>query len=279
MSKALRQGMWLCGLAWMATGAHASEGEAAAFSVFGAQKFWFATFEANSVDVQTVIPPGSTAPVVRTGLMRYSTSDTLSISTLGVRFGRTSVFASFMPKVNSVVGNALVGGSLSREERDIGASYALGSGLAVSLIWKTGKVSPLVAPSAGAQLGARGEQTASGFLLGVSGTAVMDDRLSLYGNLGYGPVRWKTTEVLGPVSRNKGRYTLAEMGLAYQLLEPGDGKWFSSATLQLGYRVQLASFVDIDLPTYRLDGSIASLERAQARPITQGMTLGLSVGF
>lgn len=278
MGKSWAVWMLAGGAALVGSGASAA-GESQGLLVYGSQKFWSATFEASSIDVQTVIPPGTAAPVLKTSFAPYRASDILSITTLGVRLGKASVFASVMPKVSSTVGNALVSGSVSRSERDIGASYQVGPGLAVSLVWKVGKASPLVTPAASALLNARGSQTGSGYLLGLSGTATLDERMSLYGNLGYGPVRWKNTEVFGPLSRNRGRYTLGEVGLAFQLLEPGDLKFVSNASLQLGYRIQLASYDDVDLPTFRPDGSVASTERTPARAVTQGLALGLSVVF
>lgn len=270
-----------CSLALAASfsAAHASEAEPSSVSFFAGQKFWFANFEANAIDVQTVIPPGSATPVLRTSLARYHTSDTHSITTLGARMGAFSVFGSVMPTVKSVAGSGLVGGTLSRAERDLGVSYAIGSGLSVSFIWRTGKVSPLVTPATGAALNIRGEQTVTGYLLGVSGSAPLDDRLALYGNLGYGPLRSKSTEVLGPLTRNKGSYTLGEFGLAYRLLEPSEARWLSSVSLQLGYRIQIVAYDDIELPTLRLDGTPLSVERTNARPLTQGMALGLSASF
>ena len=100
-----------------------------------------------------------------------------------------------------------------------------------------------------------------------------------HGNLGYGPLRSKSTEVLGPLTRNKGSYTLGEFGLAYRLLEPSEARWLSSVSLQLGYRIQIVAYDDIELPTLRLDGTPLSVERTNARPLTQGMALGLSASF
>ncbi len=269
----------LAGLMVAGASAQAEEAPARDWLLFGSQRLWMAAFEANVVDAAVTLPPGSSTPVLRTSAKSITASDLVPITTLGVRVGNFGGFVSVLPQVSTAAAGQVAGGSFRRSEHDIGFSYQLTPNLAMSLIRKWGKFAPVTSSEAQALLGATGVQEGVGTLLGLSASAPLEERLSLFANLGYGPGRFKTSELFGQTVKTKAQYTLAEMGLAYRLLGPGAIRGVNNVSVQMGYRLQVVDFRDAQLPTLALNGTPLATERVKLRASTQGLALGLSAVF
>lgn len=227
------------------------------------------------VTIQRVMSPDPTNPLLRDEL-DITTSDLefTPMPTVGVRYG--NVLASltyFVP--TSYNGKGGLEKDVERREIDLNVGYYVLPSLVVSLAYKEAKIDRLLDdfPS---------EQKIKGILLGVSASAPLSDRLSLYGNFAYGLGRQKSQspDAAGDTEWSS-RYAIGEVGLSYRIMEGRAGSFIKSVNGSLGYRAQSYTTNDVALGTYvpSAPNTALSTTTRDGRTSTSGAVLALVASF
>ncbi|MBK9363392.1 MAG: hypothetical protein IPM99_20975 [Rubrivivax sp.] len=257
---------------------HAQQVDSAAspWTVFGAQRFWFATQSVKVLDAGLSVPGTAAAPVLQTRLAEITSSNVVPITALGVRYGKALATVSVLPSTGFDSGGLMGGSQIRRQEFDLSVGYQALPATTVSLIYKRGKASPTITQAARDLLGlSEGEGSGNAVLLGLSTSAALQGALSLYANLAYGGGRWTAVDIPGQSNRYPSRYTVADFGLAWRAGGP------ANVTLQLGYRTQTLTLKRVDLPVYSLDAppQLLASPRVNAPSTTQGVVLSVGAAF
>lgn len=162
---------------------------------------------------------------------------------VGLRYGNWLGTLVYFPETSYSTSGALAA-DVKRKEYDINIGYYILPTLVISLGYKRADIdraSDLIASS----------YKLKGLLAGVSGSAPIADRLSLYGSFAYGLAR-ETTESALPNGKDKfdADYKIGEIGLSYQLVRASGSEFLKGVVLSAGYRAQSVTVNSIPLGTY-----------------------------
>lgn len=246
--------------------------------LFTGLKFWAAKWDTPYMDAQVVLP----GPVVKTG-PRQTTSDLaiVPILTAGVLYDKFTLSSSYFAPTDFSFGDNLTPTG-SRKEWDVTLGYALFPNLTASIAYRSGTVDGGATTNLNALGVFRSRYKVDGWLLGLSGSAPLQDRLSLYGNFAYGIIKNKlnSTQLLGSPTYN-GTYTIGEVGLAYRLMDESGSGFIRSLTAQLGYRAQIVFIPGFEYPIYSIPPGVARLstDKVDVRATTSGVMLGIVAAF
>jgi len=231
------------------------------------------------LDVSVTAPPTATSPVELTVDTRTITATKgIPVTTVGLRWKDWSASASLFPEVRFGSDGETVGGSMTRRENDLALGYALLPGMTVSLIHKSGRTSGMVTPAVNTLLGLKGTQRARGLLLGLSASAPMTERLSLYGNAAYGPGRYQVATDIPGGGNSPVRCTVADFGLAWHAFASATPGLVGAVTVQLGLRWQSVRFRSISLDTPAIPGvTVRAAPPREPQSTTHGLVLAVGV--
>lgn len=194
--------------------------------------------------------------------------------TVGLRYKK--VLASltyFMP--TSYNGKGGLESDVERREIDLNLGYYVLPSLVVSLGYKEAKVDRLLDDVAS-------KQNIKGILLGVSGSAPLSERWSLYGNFAYGLGRQKSefADAAGE-TKYSARYAIGEVGLSYRIMDGSPGALVKAISGSLGYRAQSYTSKDVALGTYAMSDPNTPLYTTtrDGRTSTSGAVLAVVASF
>lgn len=237
-----------------------------------AQRLWAATWDMSTIEARVQLPPGGGAPVVQTSFASdVSSVKVIPLTSISARLGDftanvAGAWSTSFPNDN------VVGGRVKRWEYDIGAAYNVTPDVALSLIYKAGKVSQVAGSSANALLGLSGEQKVSGWLLGFAASAPVSPQWRLYGNAAFS-ISGRSRVDLGPMARSTYRasYQIGEIGFNYAV--PGSFGPLSSVQLQVGYRAQVLKVKGARVETYSTDPTpvLLASRSKNVQATTQGL--------
>jgi hypothetical protein len=245
---------------------------------FVAQRAWYASWNTNLLDAQITANGGT--PQLETSITSGVTSSWMPVTSLGVRVGDVTAIASVFPSTK-FAGEGLAAGQ-KRSEFDLALGYNLSPSVTALVIYKQGKVSPATTVQAAQLLQFNASEKGGGIILGLNGVTPVNDKLSLYGNVAYGPSRWKIEGNSPVTSRFSGSYSIVDLGLAYRFDTTGILDGFKAVNLQLGYRSQTVEFNDVDLPIYSVGpGPVQQIgnRRKDVSSSTYGFIFGISSAF
>ncbi|MFO1327249.1 MAG: hypothetical protein U1F56_07810 [Rubrivivax sp.] len=251
---------------------------ASEFNVVLTQRVWVATWDQALNDLQiTGFDAATGRPTVRAAYQKNVSRRSIPISALGLRYGRwTGTVARF--GTQRFDGNdSYIEPYVRRDETDVSLGYQVLPGLSLAIIRKSGTVSLTQTQAASELTGGDGPIKATGNLIGLSASAPLTDSLLVYGNMAYGP--GKVADPQGQFQSLKGRYTLAEFGLAYRHSFAQTTLGIQALSLQAGYRTQVLSypgFVPSDFDALPVQYTITS---SKARSVTDGFVLSVSLIF
>jgi hypothetical protein len=115
----------------------------------------------------------------------------------------------------------------------------------------------------------------SGPTIGAVGSAPLTGGFSLYGNVGYGPMKARLPLAdAADAKRFDVNYLLGEVGLAYSFDMRDSMPVAKGLTLTLGYRNQVLATKD-----FRIATGGGQSRATELRDTTEGLTLGLSASF
>ncbi|MBL8361206.1 MAG: hypothetical protein JNN18_12000 [Rubrivivax sp.] len=268
----------LAALALVAATPHAGA-QGKDWNVVLSQRLWFANWDQRLVDVRVVAPPTATTPaIVNDGWINTSSNKTVPITSLAVRKGPFLATVSKFHGTSFDSNGLTTSGRSERDEVDVSLGYQAVPGLLVSYIRKTGNISEIDTVDTAAQFGGPSTVRGTANLLGLSGSAGITDRLSLYGNAAAGPGRWAYKEPDGRVTSVKARYVVGEFGLAYRLASGLMGGSLDAVTLQAGLRTQ-----SIHVPAVVTAESTPEIvvvnRQTKGRTTTEGLVLSVGLVF
>lgn len=273
-------------LALAGAGAHAQSDPGAASSGSGfrlgdvqvviAQRLWAATWENSTMDARIEVPAGGGAPVVQTAFVSdVSPLRVIPLTSISARLGDVTVSLAGSWRT-SFPNDNVAGGRVKRWEYDVGASYQLTPDVALSLIYKAGKVDQVASSAANALLGLSGQQKLSGWLIGFAASAPVHPNWRLYGNAAIS-LSGRSRVDLGPLGRSTqhAAYQIGEVGFNYAL--PGAFGPLSSVQLQVGYRAQILKVKGAKVETYSTDPTpvLLASQSKTVQSTTQGLIFSI----
>jgi outer membrane protein with beta-barrel domain len=240
---------------------------------FAGVRVWANRWEVPYFETTPVLVGG--APALRTeNKTRTSGTEIVPMPTIGLTAGKWFGAATMFPRTGYDTKGALTG-DVKRKEFDVNVGYAVLPRLSISLGYKEGsqdRLSSQITPS-GIKV--------RGVLLGVSGSAPLNDRLSLYGNFAYGVTRNKTDvpDAAGK-TRYNGDYQIAELGLSYSFGSFGQ-RMLQNISISAGYRFQLLTTKGITggTTTAVAPFTLISTQNVDARTYTAGPIVALIASF
>lgn len=240
-------------------------------AIFGGVRWWGARWEVPVTDL--VLDPSGT--LLRT-VARTELSDTkfVTMPVLGVRYGDWTASFTYFPET-SFDSNGALTKDVKRKEYDFTVSYSVLPTVSLSIGYKHADIdrfSNLV----------EGGYKIDGLLFGGSVNLPLSDRVSLYGNLGYGLARESVdVPLVNGKKKIDGEYKISEIGLSYRLTDGRSGGFVKSATASIGYRAQ--DFITQNLPeaTYSpLAPTVPlSISEKDIRSSTNGFVFAVLVAF
>jgi hypothetical protein len=250
----------------------AALGSLGELNFFAGVRIW-----ANEWDIVTFkrVLSADVTPTLRDELdITTSNLEITPMPTFGVRYGNLlASLTYFVP--TSYNGNGGLEQDVERREIDLNVGYYVLPSVVVSLAYKEAKVDRLIDYVAS-------EQKIKGILLGVSASAPLSDRLSLYGNFAYGFGRQKSqvADASGD-TKYSARYTISEVGISYRIMEGSAGAFIKSVSGSLGYRAQSYTTKDVALGTYdpSAPSTPLSITTRDGRTSTTGAVLAIVASF
>jgi len=195
---------------------------------------------------------------------------------VGVRFRDfLGSMTYFVP--TSYSGEGGLSKSVERSELDINVGYFIMPSVLLSIGYKKGKIDRISDRD-----DIDTEQNIDAILVGLSATAPLTDRLSLYGNFAYGFGR---TESEQKDARREdsydSRYAIGELGVSMRLFESSPNAFLKSASASIGYRVQSYTIDGSGFGTYAgpIDLIPLSTTKQDIRTSTNGVVLALIATF
>jgi len=242
---------------------------------FVGQRLWYATWNSTVLDTQIVTDPVTQVTRIENSMASSLSSNWMPVTSLGMRVGDVTAIASFFPKTTFDRGGPA--GGQTRQEQDFALGYNLYPTLTASLIYKSGKVTSGTTLRTTQLLNVTATERGRGLIFGLNGQAPLDHNLSLYGNVAYGPSKWKIENA----ETYSGRYAIADLGLAYRLQTAGLLDAFKAVTLQMGFRSQMVEFKDVDIRTFSttVPGQVLSNQKRDVVSTTYGLIFGISSAF
>jgi len=151
------------------------------FHFIAGVRVWANRWQFGYLEASPILVNG--APAVRQeAKTRTSSTEFVPMPTVGIVAGRWSAAATFFPETSYDSKGAL-NQNIGRHEFDFNVGYSVLPGLSLSLGYHEGVqdiLSSQFFPS---------REKIRGIVLGISGNAPINDRLSIYGNYGYGWTR------------------------------------------------------------------------------------------
>lgn len=244
--------------------------------VFAGVRLWANEWDMSFVGQQRTLDTSNPSNIVLRDEVRTSLSDmeVVPMPTIGARYGNfLASMTYFVP--TSYKGKGGLRSSVERSELDVTAGYFVLPSVLVSLGYKRATVERVLDD-------VDSEQKISAVLLGISGSAPLADKLSLYGNFAYGLARQKSevNDVRGKDNYSS-TYAIGELGLSYRFLEGRAGSFVKSVSGSVGYRAQSFTTKDVGLGTYALSDPtvpIATTTR-DVRTSTSGVVVAVVATF
>lgn len=245
--------------------------------VFAGIRLWVNEWDIPFLDRRASISPSSPGGIIWRDEIHTTVSDAevAPMPTIGVRYGKfLGSMTYFVP--TSYEGKGGLQRSVERSEFDVNLGYFVLPSVLLSVGYKAGKIDRI------SDLLSDSEQEIAAVLVGVSASAPLTDRLSLYGNFAYGVARQESDS---PDARGEdrydARYTIGEVGMSFRLFEGTPTAFVRSASASLGYRVQSYTTEDIGLGTYSgpADATPLSTDKRDLRSSTNGFVLALVASF
>lgn len=189
---------------------------------------------------------------------------------LGIRYGNWLASATYFPETSYDTNGALAK-SVKRKEYDLNVGYYILPSLAISLGYK------------GANIDRASDIDGSAYkikaiLVGLSGSAPIADKLSVYGNIAYGLGQEKTEFPLANgKSKFDGNYIISEFGLSYQLVRASSSEFLKGVVLSAGYRAQTVTINSFPLGTFLPAAPTVpvSITTRDARSTTDGFVINV----
>jgi hypothetical protein len=178
--------------------------------VFVGQRFWVANWAQALLDTQIVIPdPASPVPVVKRSLSSsVSGTSTIPVTSAGVRFKGFSIAGTYFAPTRFSTEGLAQGDSIRRREADLGVGYSFTPNISGSIVYKAFKADRATTASTAALSGVNDSgYKIDGLLLGISASAPLQGRLSLYGNAALGLGRQKAVFDGETIKNNPVSYT------------------------------------------------------------------------
>ena len=245
---------------------------------FFAVRPWASRWDVPLNDAQVIIPnPLVPSPVLRTfAVSAQSGTSLVPLTAVGIRHGNFVATLNLSPSTDYSTGG-LTTRDVNRRELDFSLGYSMLPHLVGALVYKSAKVDQVFTKNFENLLGTSGGVEISALLVGLSASAPLQGRLSLYGNVAAGVARQRgeVPDNAGKVKWN-GAYTIGELGLSYGLVEGGKESLLKNLTLQVGYRAQLYTVRNITYGSLSLPGGeLLTTETRDADSTTGGFLIGL----
>lgn len=245
--------------------------------IFAGIRLWVNEWDIPFLDRRASLSPVRPEGIIWHDEVHTTISDVevVPMPTVGVRYGKfLGSMTYFVP--TSYEGKGGLQGAVERSEIDVNLGYFVLPSVLLSIGYKAGKIERI------SDLISHTEQEIAAVLVGVSASAPLTDRLSLYGNLAYGIARQETDapDARGD-DRYDARYTIGEVGMSFRLFDGIPAGFVKSASASLGYRVQSYTTEDIGLGTYSGlgDATPVSTSKRDLRSSTNGFVLALVASF
>lgn len=260
---------------WSATAA----AQGSDWNVVLSQRLWFASWDQRLVDVNLVAPPTATTPAVVTdGWVNTSSQKVVPITSLAVRKGPLLGTISKFHSTSFSSNGLTTSGRSERDEIDVSLGYQVLPGLVLSYIRKRGHISEMDTIDTATLFGGPSTGQGRANLLGVSASAGLNERLSIYGNVAAGPGKWTYKEYSGNVTEVNARYVVGEFGLAYRLAAGLLGGALDAINLQVGFRTQSIHVPAV--PTVESSNELTVISRqTKGRTTTEGLVLSVGLVF
>lgn len=244
------------------------------------QKIWAATWDIPTIGARVELPPNSASPVIQTSIESNSSSTrAIPLTVVSASLGDFTTSISGAWNTNFSNSDAL-GGRVKRSEYDISLGYSFAPNISASLIYKAGRVSQIAGGSANALLGFSGNQKLSGWLIGLSAGAPLQNNWSIYGNAAVS-VTGKSRLDLGKNGRSRqdASYQIGEVGLIYAF--PQRLGAVSAISFQIGYRAQVLRVDDASVASFSTvePGALLNSSSRKLQSTTQGFIVGISGYF
>lgn len=244
--------------------------------VFAGVRLWANEWDMSLIGQQRSLDASNPTNIILRDEVRTSLTDVevVPMPTIGARYGKLlASMTYFVPTSYESKGGLRK--SVERSELDFTVGYFVLPSLVVSLGYKSATVERVLDDI-------DSEQKVSAVLLGISGSAPLSDKLSLYGNFAYGPARQKSeaNDIRGKDTYSA-TYAIGELGLTYRFIDGGTGTFVNSLTGSIGYRAQSFTTKDVGLGTYALSDPtvpIATTKR-DLRTSTSGVVVALIATF
>jgi hypothetical protein len=244
--------------------------------VFAGVRLWVNEWDISFIGQRRSVDVSNPSSIVLREEVVSAVSDTeiVPMPTVGVRYGNLLASMTYFAPTSYEADGGLRR-SVRRSEMDVTAGYFVLPSLVVSVGYKRVNASRVVDDL-------DSEQRVSGVLLGISGSAPLAEKLSLYGNFAYGLARQKS-EIKDARGKDDFRstYAIGELGLSYRFLDRESGSFVKSVNGSIGYRTQiyttrnlaLGSFAESD-PFHPISTSTRDL-----RSTTSGLVVALIATF
>lgn len=250
--------------------------------VFVAQRFWVANWANSLLDTQIVVPdPANPVPVIRRSLSSsVSGTSTIPITSAGVRYKGFSITGTYFAPTRFGTEGLAQGDSVRRHEADLGVGYSFTPNISGSIVYKAFKADRATTASTAALSGGNGGYEIDGLLLGISASAPLQGRLSLYANAAFGLGHQKAF-VDGASIKNNINYRIGEIGFAYRVNNEDALLGIKNLSVQLGYRAQVATIKNIPIGTFTATPvpTPIAIERRKINSTTDGFILGVAALF
>jgi hypothetical protein len=250
-------------------------GPAGAFTLFAGVKLWATQWDVVNAQNLYVIPNLAAPNVIVQPTISKSVSKTefVPIALIGVRVGDFVGSANYFPRTTYDSRDPSLG-NVDRDEFDVTLGYAVVPNLVVSVVYKhasVNKISSQFSPS-GLKIDA--------ILVGASGSAVLIDKWSLYGNVAYGFARQKNDFLdFAGDDTYSGRYRIGEVGLSYRAYTSEQGM-LKTLSISLGYRAQIYTTKSVFQPVVTPDFSVViDPRKVDVQSTTNGFVLGIQAAF
>lgn len=254
----------------------ASLGRIGDMNFFAGVRVWANEWDIVTLRRELAPDPANPTSLIARDQLDITTSDLelTPMPTIGVRYGKLLASVTyFMP--TSYNGKGGLEKDVERREIDLNIGYYILPSLVVSLGYKDAKVDRILDT-------VDSEQKIKGILLGLSGSAPLSERWSLYGNFAYGLGRQKSefSDATGE-SKYSARYAIGELGLSYRIMDGNSGAFIKSLSGSIGYRAQSYTTKDVGLGTYALSDPTTPISTTtrDGRTTTSGAVFALVASF
>lgn len=243
---------------------------------FAGVRIWANEWDIITPQRELVLDQANPGSILARDHFRSTTSDMeiTPMPTVGVRYGKLlASLTYFMP--TKYDGKSALKKDVERREIDVNIGYYILPSLVVSLGYKDVKIDRV-------RDDVDSEQKIKGILIGLSGSAPLSDRWSLYGNFAYGVGRHKSEfrDARGE-DKYSGRYSIGEIGLNYRLMDGNSSAFIKSLSGSIGYRAQIYTTKDVGVGTYALNDPLTPLSttKRDSRSSTTGLAVGIVAAF